>query len=94
MSVAPELIIRKETGVDADPVVLAFVRKLDATFGAETWSALDDPRYCDELDFRPVEVVAPVDYHVELFEKANRVESEMRDEFDARVLVFVVAPEE
>ena len=80
---------RLETTVDADPATRAFYRMLDSAFG-ESWRPNDDVRYCAELNFRPVDVIAAVDQHEALYQKASEIETRMRREFGARVLIFVI----
>ncbi len=81
---------RTETLVDASPITREFYRLLDTTFGESNWRPNDDPRYLSELRFHPVDVIAPVDKHNELYGKAAEIETHMRRKFNARVLIFVI----
>ncbi len=77
------------TTIDADPATRAFYRLLDSNFG-ESWRPNDDIRYASELGFRAVDVIAPLQDHERLYETASEIETSMRLEHNARVLIFVV----
>jgi hypothetical protein len=81
-SLAPGLTMDPET-------TIAFYHMLDEAFG-DRWHSNDDPRYTDELKFRPIDVIAPLDQHPPLINIATTIETRMRQEFNTRVLIFVV----
>ncbi len=82
--------VQSEMIVDADPVLRAFYRMLDEAFGEANWHPNEDVTYAGELGFRPVDVVAPVEQHEALYERASAIETRMRREHGARVLIFVI----
>ena len=83
-----------EITIDAHPATRAFYRMLDDTFGEKNWHPNTDVSYSSELGFCPVDVIAPVEQHDALYERAAEIETRMRREFGARVLIFVVEGKE
>jgi hypothetical protein len=92
VTVAQRVVELQAEPVRADRISRALYRLLDAAFGQDNWQPNEDARYLAELEFQPIDVIAPLEQHAALYEKASEIERRMLREYNARVLIFVVDP--
>lgn len=80
--------------VEIDATQERLFRLLDHTFGRKGWTVNEDPRFCTEIDCRPIDVIVPVEKQEAALAKLTALQAQISRELDIQVYFILTSPDE